>query len=127
MVDNQFVEFLYPEEALKQHEKFFFLIEKYKRNREELRGFKEKKISELASFLEVLEALEKELANFKKLMPKESSATTKESYEESEPVKRVKKVKKKKRIKKKAAPKAKRELDSLKFGLEKIRDELENM
>ncbi len=118
-MEDYFVEFLHYELTLKQQEKFKYLIAKHKDIKETLLEFKSKKINTITKFLEILDNLEVEIKNLKKLLPKQKEET-----------KTIKKTTKKQIKHKKEKPKQKKksgELEKIKLDLEKIKDELENI
>lgn len=122
MKSDYFVEFLHHNVALKQQERFKFMIDKYKRNREDLINLKDHKAREIDSFINILEILNNDLKEFKQLIPKPSGSNVQEEE------KTIKKEKKKNKKKKKTKPKApKGSLEELKLGLKSIRDELDQM
>ncbi len=136
MKGDYFVEFAYHDEALKNQEKYKFMIEKYKQNKELITAYKNDKIKEITNFLNVLTLLETELKELDKLMPTLTPEEEKEARDEEKPIKRapIKKTAKKtlsKTASKKPAiketNKPAKSLKDLKMGLEQIKDELENM
>ncbi len=128
MRSDFFVEFLNYDVALKTEERFRFFIDKFKQNIDLIKDYKAEKIKEVDSLIGVLNLLEKDLREFKRLLPSSSEPSEDKSHERV-----VKKVKKTKRVSKKEIKEEKpkkvnhKSLADLKLGLEKIKDELENM
>ena len=74
MKSDYFVEFPYHQESLKEQERFKFLLAKYKQNRLALQHLKAEKIREIDSLIAILDLLETEMKEFKKLMPTKPEA-----------------------------------------------------
>lgn len=134
MKGDYFVEFAYHDETLKNQEKYKFMIEKYKQNKELITNYKNDKIKEITNFLNILTLLETELKELDKLMPVLSAEEEKEAKnEEEKPIKRTpakktsKKITNKKTTAQKETKAPTKSLKDLKMGLEQIKDELENM
>ncbi len=125
MKSDYFVEFINYEVALKQQESFNFLLEKYKQNLDLINNYKASKIREFDSFINLLELLEADLREFKKLMPSlpvdESIKPVPKKLIKRPSKKRIKSVKPKPRVKPKS------DITNIKLGLKKIRDELDNL
>lgn len=132
MRSDYFIDFIHYDAALKSQEKYKFLIEKYNQNIEAVKNCKLDKVREIDSLLGVIDLLEGELKEFKKLMPLPSSEDNVPVKESSAPKRVVKKSVKKSSVKKaivrpKLEIKHSKDLNSLKMGLERIRDELSNL
>jgi len=127
MKSDYFVEFVYHGEALRNQNQYKFLVQKYKRNKEIIEGLKLNKVKEINSFIAVLDLLETDLKEFKKLVPTPPGVAPTVKTEVAKPVKKVAKKKAKKKVVQKQAQKKKGNLKDLKLGLEKIRDELSRM
>lgn len=133
MKGDYFVEFAYHDEALKNQEKYKFMIEKYKQNKELITAYKNEKIKEITNFLNTLTILETELKELDKLMPILTPEEAKEAKIEERPTKKtitkkiIKKPNKKTTIIKQEPAKTNKSLKDLRLGLEQIKDELENM
>jgi hypothetical protein len=131
MKSDYFVELNNYDSALKQREQYKFLVDKFRINNESVKDSKELKIREIDSFIAILDLLEVELREFKKLLPAEptsAGASSKEDPSEAPVRKTVKKKTTKKKVTTKTAvKKAGKSINELKLGLEKIKDELANL
>ncbi|MFA5406047.1 MAG: hypothetical protein WC307_01685 [Candidatus Nanoarchaeia archaeon] len=128
MKSDYFVELTNYDAALKQHEQYKFLVDKFKINNESVRETKEYKIKEIDSLISILDLFDIELKEFKKLLPAESTTSSHQEKDDDLPVKKV--VKKKTSKKKTTTAPAKtagKSIKDLKLGLEKIKDELANL
>ncbi len=133
MRSDFFVEFLNYDVALKTEERFRFFIDKFKQNIDLIKDYKAEKVREVDSLISVLDLLEKDLREFKRLLP--SSSEPSENKGDEKIVKKVKKrvrKQKQKPVEKRSKERSEekinhKSLDDLKLGLEKIKDELENM
>ncbi len=126
-MSNYFVEFLNHELALKQEERLKFLITKYKQDLELIKAHKANRVNKVNTLLSIIDSFEASLRAFKKLMPTMPEHAAERKKERPGQTKKHKEIHRKAKSASKSTPKPKKDLTLIKLGLEKIRDELENM
>jgi len=125
MKSDYFIDFIYYDEALRQQERYKFLIEKYKENISAIKDLKIELVKEVDNFISLLDVLENEVKEFRKLLPTESVI---EDIGEGKTKQVVKvPVKAKPKPVKKRVKKSVKDIKELRLGLQKIRDELARM
>ena len=136
MKNDYFVDFMYHDQSLKNQDKNKFIINKFKESTSSIKELKLEKVREADNFIALVNALELELKEFKKLLPtlaavEEIEEANTEKVVESSVRKAVakKSVKKVVKVKKpvKQASKPVKNINELRLGLQKIRDELSRM
>ncbi len=124
MVNDFFVEFISHDLALKQVERFKYLVKRFNDNKNDLVELKVDKTKEITNLINILNQLSIELESLKKLLPKGERPEVKEEVSVAIPLKKAKKIKKLKKAVKKGFGS---DISSIKTGLAQIRDELEKM